>query len=70
MPLGRGRKISEFETSLIYRVSSRASRATQRNPISKKRNKPKQPKIQSQTNKQTNKNTAKIILIVNFNFHI
>jgi hypothetical protein len=33
---GRGRRISEFEASLVYRVSSRTSRATQRNPVSKK----------------------------------
>jgi hypothetical protein len=31
----RGRQISEFEASLIYKVSSRTARATQRNPISK-----------------------------------
>jgi hypothetical protein len=30
---GRGRQISEFEASLVYRVSSRTARATQRNPI-------------------------------------
>jgi hypothetical protein len=29
---GRGRQISEFEASLVYRVSSRTARATQRNP--------------------------------------
>jgi hypothetical protein len=39
---GRGRQISEFQASLVYRVSSRIARATQRNPVSK------------QTNKQTN----------------
>jgi hypothetical protein len=33
---GRGRRISEFEASLVYRVSSRTARATQRNPVSKK----------------------------------
>jgi hypothetical protein len=33
---GRGRQISEFEASLVYRVSSRIARAIQRNPISKK----------------------------------
>jgi hypothetical protein len=33
----RGRQISEFEASLVYRVSSRIARATQRNPISKNR---------------------------------
>jgi hypothetical protein len=32
----RGRWISEFETSLVYRVSSRTARATQRNPVLKK----------------------------------
>jgi hypothetical protein len=32
---GRGRQISEFEASLVYRVSSRSARATQRNPLRK-----------------------------------
>jgi hypothetical protein len=32
---GRGRRISEFKASLVYRVSSRTARATQRNPVSK-----------------------------------
>jgi hypothetical protein len=36
---GRGRRISEFEASLVYRVSSRIARATQRNPVSKNKNK-------------------------------
>jgi hypothetical protein len=36
-----GRWISEFETSLVYKVSSRTARATQRNPVLKK-TKPKQ----------------------------
>jgi hypothetical protein len=40
---GRGRRISEFEASLVYKVSSRTARATQRNPVSKK---------QKQTNKK------------------
>jgi hypothetical protein len=40
---GRGRWISEFEASLVYKVSSRTARAIQRNPVSK------------QTNKQTRK---------------
>jgi hypothetical protein len=39
---GRGRQISEFEASLVYRVSSRTARATQRNPVSKQNKKPKQ----------------------------
>jgi hypothetical protein len=33
---GRDRWISEFEASLVYRVSSRTARVTQRNPVSKK----------------------------------
>ena len=32
----RGRRISEFEASLVYKVSSRTSRATQRNLVWKK----------------------------------
>jgi hypothetical protein len=38
--LGRQRRwIFEFEASLVYRVSSRTVRATQRNPVSKNKNK-------------------------------
>jgi hypothetical protein len=36
---GRGRWISEFEASLVYKVSSRTARATQRNPVLKNKNK-------------------------------
>jgi hypothetical protein len=38
---GRGRLISEFEASLVYKVSSRTARATQRNPVLKKTKKKK-----------------------------
>jgi hypothetical protein len=48
---GRGRRISEFEASLVYKVSSRTARATQRNPVSKKTNK--------KQNKQTKKRFRK-----------
>jgi hypothetical protein len=41
---GRGRWISEFKASLVYRVSSRA---IQRNPVSKKKNQKKKKKSQS-----------------------
>jgi hypothetical protein len=44
---GRGRWISEFKASLVYKVSSRTAWAIQRNPVSKN-------KKQKQTNKQTN----------------
>jgi hypothetical protein len=48
---GRGRRISEFEASLVYRVSSRTARAIQRNPVSK--NKEKTPKYLVGTNRNT-----------------
>ena len=41
---GRGRRISEFEASLVYRVSSRTAKATQRNPFSKNLKKKKKEK--------------------------
>jgi hypothetical protein len=47
---GRGRRISEFETSLVYRVSSRTARATQRNPVSKKTKKTKTKKQKQKNN--------------------
>ena len=34
---GRDRQISEFEASLVCRVSSRTARDIQRNPVSKKK---------------------------------
>ena len=40
----RGRQISEFEASLVYQVSSRTARATQRNPVSKNHKKKKKKK--------------------------
>ena len=33
--------LCEFEASLVYRVSSRTARATQRSPVSKKKTKQK-----------------------------
>jgi hypothetical protein len=36
---GRGRRILEFEASLVYKVSSRTARAIQRSPVSKKQKK-------------------------------
>jgi hypothetical protein len=41
---GRGRQISEFQASLVYKVSSRTARATQRNPVSKNQKKKKKKK--------------------------
>jgi hypothetical protein len=36
---GRGRWISEFEASLVYKVSSRTARAIQRNPVKEQQQK-------------------------------
>jgi len=60
LALVRQRQIySEFEASLVYRVSSRTARATERNPVSKtqntKQNNPPHTEQNKQTNKQTNK---------------
>jgi hypothetical protein len=41
---GRGRWISEFKASLVYKVSSRTASAIQRNPVSKKEKKKKKKK--------------------------
>jgi hypothetical protein len=43
----RGRRISEFKASLVYKVSSGTARATQRNPVSKKTKNKKQTKKRS-----------------------
>ena len=48
-----GRQISEFEDSLIYKVSSRTARATQTNPVSKNQ------KPTNQTKTKQNKNQKK-----------
>jgi hypothetical protein len=51
---GRGRWISEFEASLVYRVSSRIARATQRNPVSTPPPQKKRfPKIKNKEKKLT-----------------
>jgi hypothetical protein len=43
--------VSEFETSLVYRVSSRTVRATKRNPVSKQQQKEQQTtKIKTKDN--------------------
>jgi hypothetical protein len=46
---GRDRQISEFEASLVYKVSSRTAWAIQRNPVSNKQTN-KQTKQQQKTN--------------------
>jgi hypothetical protein len=55
---GKGSQISEFKPSLVYRVSSRIARATQRNPVSKKAKQQQQQQQQQQQN-QNKKHTKK-----------
>jgi len=47
---GRGRWVSKFEASVVYRVCSRIARDTQRNPVSK------QQQQKTKTRKVTVKN--------------
>jgi hypothetical protein len=49
---GRGRWISEFKASLVYRVSSKTARATQRNPVSRTKQKQKQTNNPPKKNKK------------------
>jgi hypothetical protein len=49
---GRGRQISEFEASLVYKVSSRTARATERNPVSKNQKKKKKKKRKEKKRKK------------------
>jgi Tfp pilus assembly protein PilN len=53
---GSGRRISEFEASLVYKVSSKTARATQRNPVLEKQQQQQQQQQQKhpKPTKQTN----------------
>jgi hypothetical protein len=46
---GRGRQISEFEASLVYKVSSRTVRAIQRNPTWKNQKRKKKDAVDFET---------------------
>jgi hypothetical protein len=46
---GRGRWISEFDAILVYRVSSRTARATQRNLVLEKKKKKRKEKKKEKT---------------------
>jgi hypothetical protein len=51
----RGRWISEFKASLVYRVSSRIVRAIQRNPVKKKKKQKTKNKKQKTKKKKQKK---------------
>jgi hypothetical protein len=53
---GRGRRISEFKDSLVYRVSSRTARAIQKNHVSTNK--------QKQTNNQIKLIIHRIIVLL------
>jgi hypothetical protein len=57
---GRGRQISEFEASLVYRVSSRTARATQRNPVSKNQKRKEERKREREREKERKRLVPKI----------
>jgi hypothetical protein len=63
---GRGRWISEFEVSLVYKVSSRIARAIQRNPVSKNQTKPKQNKTKNKTKQNKTKKSSLTRLYSNY----
>jgi hypothetical protein len=49
---GRGRQISEFEASLVYKVSTRTARAIQRNPVSKNKKRKEKKRKEKGTGRQ------------------
>jgi hypothetical protein len=55
---GRGRWISEFVVSLVYKLSSRTTKAIQRNPVSKKQKK-KQKQYKTKPKKKEKKKKKK-----------
>jgi hypothetical protein len=58
---GRGRRISEFEASLGYRVSSRTARVTQRKPcLQKPKRKEKKRKEKKRKEKKYNRYSKRL----------
>jgi hypothetical protein len=55
---GRARWISEFEASLVYRVSSRTAKATQRNPVSKNKTNKQKKKQKTKNNNKKEQNVT------------
>jgi ribosomal protein L12E/L44/L45/RPP1/RPP2 len=49
---GRGKCVSEFEASLVYKVSSRTARATQRDPVSRNQKKKKKKKEEEEVEEE------------------
>jgi hypothetical protein len=56
---GRSRWISEFEASLVYKVSSRTARATQRNPVLKNQKERKKEREREREREKSSQPRAK-----------
>ena len=62
---GRGRRISEFEASLVYRMNSEIARAIERNPVSKNKTKQNKTKTKTKTKiKHSNNNNKKEFVLL------
>jgi hypothetical protein len=57
---GRGRQISEFEASLVYKVSSRTAQGYTEKPCPKK---PKKPKTKTKTKKMKERKKKKVTVL-------
>jgi hypothetical protein len=55
----RGRRISEFKANLVYSLSSRIARATQRNPVSKKKKRKERKKEKKRKKRKEKKRKEK-----------
>ena len=56
---GRGRQMSEFKASLVYKVRSRTARTIQRNPVWKNQKKKKKKKKERKKEKRKRKKERK-----------
>jgi hypothetical protein len=61
---GRGRRISEFEAILVYRVSSRTAKATQKNPVSREKKKRKKERKKKKRERERKKEKEILFEIV------
>jgi hypothetical protein len=59
---GTGRGISEFEASLVYKVSSRTARAIQRSPVSKNKTKQNKKKKKKKKKTKTKKSFSRLVV--------
>ena len=67
--LARGRGSSECEASLVFRVSSRTARATQRNPASKSKTRERERERARERERERKKIKAQLSCFNLFNLH-